>query len=41
MRAHQAFPELAVIRHVKVQQFVHDHVVRQLPIQREQVVAEV
>src|SRR5262249_42197093 len=41
MRAHQTFPELAVIRHIKVQQLMHDHVIRKLPIKREQVIAEV
>jgi hypothetical protein len=41
MCSHQTLPKLAMVRNVKMQQLVHDHVVRQLPIKREQVVAEV
>jgi len=41
MGSHQALPQLAMIRHIKVQQLMDDHLVRQLAIKREQVVAEV
>jgi len=41
MRPHQTLPELAMIRHIKVRQLVYNDVVRQFPIERQQVIAEV
>src|SRR5436190_12162544 len=41
MRAHQAFPQLAVIRHGKMEQFVDDHVITQLSVKSEQVHVEI
>ena len=35
MRPHQTFPELAVIRHGEMKQFVNDDVIAQVAIQRE------
>jgi len=41
MGSHQAFPELAVVGHEKVQQFVHDHIIPNLFIHIEQFGVEI